>query len=157
MIKTMSNQVYIGVGSNLDNPLQQIETAASFLGSLACANTFRLSPIYISSPMGPTDQPDFHNAVSYIETRLEPLALLDALQEQEQKQGRKKERHWGERSIDLDILLFNQDTLDKPELVIPHVGLLERLFVLMPLSDLAPDQLLSTGKSVLTHLKSVVI
>jgi 2-amino-4-hydroxy-6-hydroxymethyldihydropteridine diphosphokinase len=130
---------YIGLGSNLENPLQQIKTAIDDLQSLADINIVSVSSLYQSPPMGPADQPDYINAVLALETSLNPHQLLDALQSVEQLHGRVRKRHWGERTLDLDILLFGDQILDDERLKIPHPGMHERAFVLYPLAEIAPD------------------
>ena len=87
--------------------------------------------------MGPQDQPDFLNAAALLHTDLEPLPLLDLLQATEQAAGRERLRHWGERTLDLDILLFGQQQIRLPRLTVPHVALCEREFALRPLADIA--------------------
>ena len=89
--------------------------------------------------MGPADQPDYINAVISLETSLSPHQLLDALQSVEQLHGRERKRHWGERTLDLDILLYGEQILDDERLTIPHPGMHERAFVLYPLAEIAPD------------------
>lgn len=130
---------YIGLGSNLENPLQQIKTAINDLQSLADINIVSVSSLYQSPPMGPADQPDYINAVLALETSLNPHQLLDALQSVEQLHGRVRKRHWGERTLDLDILLYGDQILDDERLKIPHPGMHERAFVLYPLAEIAPD------------------
>jgi 2-amino-4-hydroxy-6-hydroxymethyldihydropteridine diphosphokinase len=130
---------YIGLGSNLENPLQQIKTAIDDLQSLADINIVSVSSLYQSPPMGPADQPDYINAVLALETSLNPHQLLDALQSVEQLHGRVRKRHWGERTLDLDILLYGDQILDDERLKIPHPGMHERAFVLYPLAEIAPD------------------
>ncbi|THK41913.1 2-amino-4-hydroxy-6-hydroxymethyldihydropteridine diphosphokinase [Methylophaga sp. SB9B] len=130
---------YIGLGSNLENPLQQIKTAIDDLQSLADINIVSVSSLYQSPPMGPVDQPDYINAVLALETSLNPHQLLDALQSVEQLHGRVRKRHWGERTLDLDILLYGDQILDDERLKIPHPGMHERAFVLYPLAEIAPD------------------
>lgn len=131
--------VYIGLGSNLQNPLQQIKTAINDLQSLAGVTIITVSSLYQSPPMGPADQPDYINAVISLETSLSPHQLLDALQSVEQLHGRERKRHWGERTLDLDILLYGDQILDDERLTIPHPGMHERAFVLYPLAEIAPD------------------
>ena len=130
---------YIGLGSNLENPLQQMKTAINDLQSLADINIVSVSSLYQSPPMGPADQPDYINAVLALETSLNPHQLLDALQSVEQLHGRVRKRHWGERTLDLDILLYGDQILDDERLKIPHPGMHERAFVLYPLAEIAPD------------------
>ncbi len=129
----------MGLGSNLSNPVKQINQAVVALGSLPKTSVITCSKLYGSAPQGPQDQPDFVNAVCQLTTELLPLALLSALQGIELAQGRVKKRHWGERLIDLDILLFDDVTLSLPELTIPHIEISNRDFVLIPLFEIAPD------------------
>jgi 2-amino-4-hydroxy-6-hydroxymethyldihydropteridine diphosphokinase len=88
--------------------------------------------------MGPQDQPEFINAVAVIETTLEPLVLLEVLQAIEKKHARKRERHWGPRTLDLDLLLYGEERISHPDLTVPHPGIPERSFVLLPLREVAP-------------------
>jgi len=129
----------VGLGSNLSDPVKQVNRALCSLDALAQTRVVRCSKLYGSTPQGPQDQPDFVNAVCLLETELAPLNLLQALQGIEQAQGRVKKRHWGERLIDLDILLFDDLTVSLPELTIPHVEIVNRDFVLIPLFEIAPD------------------
>ncbi|MGB1202669.1 MAG: 2-amino-4-hydroxy-6-hydroxymethyldihydropteridine diphosphokinase, partial [Alloalcanivorax venustensis] len=113
------------------------------------------SDLYASAPVGPQDQPDFINAVAALETTLAPLALLDALQQLENAAGRERHRHWGERTLDLDILLWDQRTLDLPRLTVPHPELTRRAFVIGPLLDLLPDCRLPDGTPVADYWPAV--
>ncbi len=131
--------IFIGLGSNLNAPATQIKTAIRALDSLNAVQVWRQSSLYRSPPMGPQDQPDYVNAVVEVETDLSAPALLGVLQQIEQQQGRVRHRHWGERTIDLDILLYGAQQWDEPNLLIPHPGLAERAFVLYPLAEIAPD------------------
>ena len=131
--------VYIGLGSNLENPLQQIKTAINDLQAIAEIAIVSVSSLYQSPPMGPADQPDYINAVLALKTILNPHQLLDVLQSVEQLHGRERKRHWGERTLDLDILLYGDQILDDERLKIPHPGMHERAFVLYPLAEIAPD------------------
>ncbi|MFM2486614.1 2-amino-4-hydroxy-6-hydroxymethyldihydropteridine diphosphokinase [Celerinatantimonas yamalensis] len=140
---------YIGLGSNLASPHQQLVAAIAALAQLKQCQIFAVSGLYASKPMGPQDQPDYLNAVLSLDTTLTPLALLDATQHIEQNQGRvRKAQRWGPRTLDLDILLFGQETLDLPRLTVPHYGLEQREFVLIPLAEIAPELVLPNGKSV---------
>jgi 2-amino-4-hydroxy-6-hydroxymethyldihydropteridine diphosphokinase len=132
-------QVFVGLGSNLSDPVKQVNRALCSLDELAQTRVLSCSKLYGSAPQGPQDQPDFVNAVCLLETQLSPMNLLQALQGIEQAQGRIKKRHWGERLIDLDILLFDDLTVSLPELTIPHIEIVNRDFVLMPLFEIAPD------------------
>lgn len=132
----MLYQTYIGLGSNLGDSLQILSDAVHKLATLG---EVRVSKLYQSPPMGPQDQPHYHNAVVALRTELDALALLDQLQTFEQEAGRVRLRHWGERTLDLDLLWYADQDIQHPRLSVPHVGLLERDFVLIPLLDLVPD------------------
>ena len=143
MLKVLA---YIGLGSNLDFPDTQLRRALSALADLPDSQLLAQSSFYRSRPMGPQDQADFINAVAAIQTGLEPGQLLQRLQAIESDQGRVRRRHWGPRSIDLDILLFGQLIIDHSELKIPHPGLCERNFVLYPLYEIASELILPDGR-----------
>lgn len=143
-------RAYIGIGSNLAGPTQQVRDALSALAGLPESCLAGQSLLYRTPPVGPQDQPDFINAVAALDTALSPLALLDALQALEQAAGRQRLRHWGERTLDLDLLLYGAEVINHPRLTVPHPHLAERGFVLVPLAELAPDLTLPDGRSVLT-------
>lgn len=131
--------VYVGLGSNLDKPRSQVEQALAELNHISGCRLQARSSLYASKPMGPQDQPDYINAVASLECVLEPAQLLNELQQIEQQHNRVRERRWGPRTLDLDILLFGNRTIDEPDLVIPHPGIGDRSFVLVPLAELTPD------------------
>lgn len=137
-----SYRCYLGMGSNLTtelgSPAEHIQQAAQSLKGHHAINYVRLSSLYQSVPLGPQDQPDFVNAVVEVDTTLSPLALLQLCQQLEQQAQRVRLRHWGERSLDVDILLYGDKTIDLPQLTVPHLGVLERNFVLIPLAELNP-------------------
>lgn len=145
---TAWQEVYIGLGSNLSNPEQQVLKALDSLKTLPDTQLIARSELYFSRPQGPQDQPDFVNAVALLKTQLAPIALLDKLQALEQSQGKVKKRHWGERVIDLDILLYGNQTLQTERLVIPHPFMAERDFVLLPLAELSPDLTLPNHSNI---------
>lgn len=124
---------YIGLGSNLGDSLQILSEAVHKLATLG---KVKASKLYQSPPMGPQDQPNYLNAAVALETDLAPLALLDELQRFEQESGRVRLRHWGERTLDLDLLIYGEQHIQNERLTVPHVGVLERDFVLKPLLDL---------------------
>jgi 2-amino-4-hydroxy-6-hydroxymethyldihydropteridine diphosphokinase len=135
---------YIGLGSNLDDPPSQIRLAIDALKQLPESRYIFDSGLYLSRPMISEDvecdeQPDYYNAVAMIETALTPIKLLDYLQGIETQQGRKRESHWGPRTIDLDLLLYGQAQINDPRLKVPHPGLCKREFVLYPLQRLCND------------------
>ena len=136
---------YIGLGSNLGDSEQILTEAVQKLATLGEVKTSRL---YQSPPMGPQDQPNYLNAVVQLETTLSALDLLDNLQRFEQESGRVRLRRWGERTLDLDLLLYGNEQIQHERLTVPHVGILLRDFVVIPLLDLDPtlcidDQALS--------------
>ena len=137
--KTQRSTVYIGLGSNIEQPYLQIKNAISALNNLPDTEVLADSGYYKSKPMGPEDQPDYVNAVVELETALDATELLRKCQLIEQKQGRVKKRHWGERSIDLDILLYTDKQLQTDDLTLPHPGICQRDFVYMPLLKLNPE------------------
>ena len=153
MIETIDwHEAYIGLGSNLDNPLQQIRSAAQTISDLADVDDSLLSPLYSSQPVGPQDQPDYINAVMRFKTRLAPLELLKQLQAIETQHGRVRSIRWGARTLDLDLLLYDDLVLNLPELIVPHPELKNRSFVLYPLADIAPENLLIPGIASLRNL-----
>ncbi|OTG78148.1 2-amino-4-hydroxy-6-hydroxymethyldihydropteridine diphosphokinase [Acinetobacter terrae] len=129
----MSTVAYIGLGSNLGDSRQILLEAVQKLATLG---TVKTSKLYQSPPMGPQDQPNYLNAVVQLETDLVPLVLLDELQRFEQESGRVRLRRWGERTLDLDLLVYGQEHIQNERLTVPHVGLFERDFVVIPLLDL---------------------
>ena len=132
----LSTDVYLGLGGNLGDPPATFRKAIGQISDFA--QIIGVSKLYRSKPYGFSDQPDFYNAAARISTHLEPLDLLARLQEIEQKLGKKVVRENGPRIIDLDLLLYGDDTLDLPNLQLPHPGILQRDFVLRPLHDLNP-------------------
>ena len=128
-------RAYVGLGSNLGDREGSIRRAAALIRAT------RLSGIIETEPWGYADQPRFLNAVAEIETPLAPRALLDQLLEVERQLGRERVGPlWGPRTIDLDLLLYGDETVDEPGLAVPHPLLTERLFVLEPLAELDPAQ-----------------
>ncbi|MDZ7807609.1 MAG: 2-amino-4-hydroxy-6-hydroxymethyldihydropteridine diphosphokinase [Gracilimonas sp.] len=131
-------QVVIALGSNLNDPHKQLKTALEFLKSLSSSEV-KKSPIYRSEPVGPSEN-DFLNAVAVIETDLKPNKLFDKLKEQEKKQGRpSRYPKWTARTLDLDIIAFDDLVIETDTLIIPHQEYKSRLFVLLPLKDVIPD------------------
>jgi 2-amino-4-hydroxy-6-hydroxymethyldihydropteridine diphosphokinase len=134
--------VYIGVGSNIEDPRAQVLKAIEKLRALPAQQlrVVLVSPLYGTKPFGPVAQPDFVNGVVGALTQLEPLALLKELQAIEAALGRPAERQkWGPRVIDLDLLVYATERRQEPPLTLPHPGIVERNFVLYPLADIAPD------------------
>ncbi|MBI4357255.1 MAG: 2-amino-4-hydroxy-6-hydroxymethyldihydropteridine diphosphokinase [Gammaproteobacteria bacterium] len=142
-------EVYVGLGSNLNHPIRQIEEAFQNLSNIPSTRVLKVSPLYQSKPLGPPLQPDYINAVVLLLTELSPPQLMEHLQSIEKKQGRIKTIPWGPRTIDCDLLLYGTLTLKTDALQIPHPGLKLRAFVLKPLLDIAPDLVLPDGTSIL--------
>lgn len=134
---------YLGIGSNLDNPVAQVRLALKSLAAVPDSRLLGQSSLYRSAPLGPLDQPQYINAVASIQTALNPLALLDALQAIELAQGRVRTgERWGPRTLDLDILMYGDEIISTERLTVPHPGLQQRNFVLYPLQELAPQLVL---------------
>lgn len=129
---------YVGLGSNLENPINQVKTALTELALLPESRLIAQSCLYRTPPMGPPDQPDYINAVAALETNLEAEDLLSHLQYIEELHQRKRIIHWGPRTLDCDILLYGQSVINTDRLKVPHPGLAQRLFVLKPLLEIAP-------------------
>lgn len=130
---------YIGLGSNLGDKAANLRAALEALGRHPQVRVQAVSPFYRSEPWGKTDQDWFVNAAARLETDLSPLELLDLLLETEKQQGRERHEHWGPRTIDLDLLLYDELQMKTDRLTLPHPYLTQRAFVLRPLLDLAPD------------------
>jgi 2-amino-4-hydroxy-6-hydroxymethyldihydropteridine diphosphokinase len=144
-------RIFIGLGSNLADPESQVHAAQKALQTLPETQWVASSSLYKSPPMGPQDQPDYINAVIELETMLSPHNLLDCLQQIEQQQGRVRERHWGERTLDLDLLLYGDKIIADDRLQVPHPGIAQRAFVIYPLAEIAAD-IVIPGKGLITTL-----
>lgn len=140
-------RVYIGMGSNLADPAEQLRSAITALMQLPQSQWVGVSSLYISDSLLP-GQPRFTNAVAAVDTELAPLALLDNLQAIELDQGRERHERWGPRTLDLDILLFGDRLIDEARLKIPHYHMHARAFVLYPLAELAPGLQLPDGRTL---------
>lgn len=144
-------EIYLGLGGNianeLGNPTSHIMAVRDAIIGDERFMAVRLSSLYSSKPFGVTDQPDFVNAVLSAKTTLEPMALLDFCQSLEQGAGRVRLRRWGERSLDVDILLYGDQVIQNERLTVPHAGIFERNFVLVPLLELDGD-LVIDGKKI---------
>jgi 2-amino-4-hydroxy-6-hydroxymethyldihydropteridine diphosphokinase len=132
---------YIGLGSNLQGPLRQLQTALAAIEQLPDSRVNGVSGIYRSKAVGPGEQPDYLNAVLQLDTRLAPQALLGALQRIEQEQGRVRSVRWGARCLDLDILLYGDSVVASEDLSIPHPRMGQRHFVLYPLEEICGPKL----------------
>jgi len=140
---------YIGLGANLGDRRGNIQTALRKLADLPTMRLVRVSSLYETAPVGITDQPDFLNLVAAARTSLAPQALLDVLLHIENQMGRVRTERWGPRVIDMDLLLYSDEQVALPGLMVPHPRLRERAFVLVPLAEIAPELALpGDGKQV---------
>lgn len=133
------NQSYLSLGSNMGDRFEMLRQAVSQLASHPAISITRISSLYETDPVGYIDQEPFLNMVVQLETELEALALLDICQEIEQNLNRKRLIRWGPRTIDLDILLYNQDSFKTERLTVPHPRMHERAFVMVPLLEVNPE------------------
>jgi len=130
---------YVGIGSNLEQPVHQVDRALDELAAIRNSRLTARSSLYRSAPMGFAAQPDFVNAVAALETSLSPGELLAELEAIEQRHGRERAFANAPRTLDLDLLLFAQTTVHSAGLILPHPRMHERAFVLEPLLEIAPD------------------
>ena len=138
----MASQIataFIGLGSNLEDPVVQVRAGFAALAGLPQTTLVACSSLYRSEPVGYRQQPDFINAVALLETQLSPRALLDALLAIERTRGRVRDFPNAPRTLDLDVLIYDDLVCQEPGLIIPHPRLHERAFALMPLAEIAPD------------------
>jgi 2-amino-4-hydroxy-6-hydroxymethyldihydropteridine diphosphokinase len=132
----LNTEIYLGLGGNLGDPPATFQQALKLIGEFAQVS--KVSKLYKSKPYGFADQPDFYNAAAQLSSNLSPLDLLAQLQEVEKQLGKKVVRENGPRVIDLDLLVYGEKVINQPELTLPHPGILDRDFVLKPLTDLNP-------------------
>lgn len=129
---------FVALGANLGDPVPQLRAAGAALRELPDSRLLRLSSFYRTAPVGIRGQPDFINAVAALQTALPPLRLLDELFAVERRFGRRREFHHSPRTLDLDLLLYDQQVIDSPRLRVPHPRMHLRAFVLVPLFEIAP-------------------
>jgi 2-amino-4-hydroxy-6-hydroxymethyldihydropteridine diphosphokinase len=148
--------VYIGLGSNLEDrgtgPAGQLDRALKTISEHPMINLMAVSQRYQTRAIGPENQPDYINAAARLDTDMSALDLLDYLQHIEHEQGRVRTIRWGARTLDLDILLYDRQTINSERLTVPHPRMHERAFVLAPLSDLQPNMVLPNGENILKLL-----
>ena len=130
---------YIALGSNLNNPKQQIKDAVIALHSAKDIEVVNLSSLYQSPPVDGSEQPDYINAMVQVKTHLTALELLHVCQDIETQQHRVREKKWGARTIDLDIVTYGVQVVASKQLVVPHPEMMNRAFVLIPLAELEND------------------
>lgn len=132
-------KAYVALGANLGNPAAQLRRAMAELARLPETRLAACSSLYLSKPVGFLDQPNYINAVAALGTKLTPRALLDALLDIEACHGRSRAFKNAPRTLDLDLLLYDGLVMHEPGLTLPHPRMLERAFVLVPLTEIAPD------------------
>ena len=153
----MGNSVYVGIGSNLSDPLKQVSEAVAQLRRIPASQLCGVSRLYRSAPIGQPGQDDYINAAAHLQTKLAPEAFLDALQAIESAQGRVRDgTRWGSRTLDLDLLLYNDQIIRTDRLTVPHPEMANRNFVLEPLSDLVPEGFVLPQMGELAVLKLAI-
>lgn len=151
------HEVYIGLGSNIGESEQLIHTAITQLDNLKTSQVIKVSKLIKTKPYGGVEQPDFINGVLQLKTLLTPNELLEALHQIEHQAGRKRSVHWGPRTLDLDILLYDEQLVFEENLTIPHIDMTNREFVLTPLAEIAPYAIHpATGKTILTLQQELI-
>jgi 2-amino-4-hydroxy-6-hydroxymethyldihydropteridine diphosphokinase len=150
-----NNLAFIGLGGNLDNPQLQLDTAVKSIIANQNITLLKKSKYYITKPYGYLEQDNFINSVIKIKTSLNCFELLNFLQSIELQQKRSREIHWGPRTIDLDILCFDNIVINHQDLIIPHPDLKNRLFVLKPWAEIEPDWLLPDGTKIIDLLQAL--
>tara|TARA_B100001013_G_scaffold60365_1_gene31642 strand:+ start:496 stop:978 length:483 start_codon:yes stop_codon:yes gene_type:complete len=145
---------YIGLGSNMESPKQQIKSAIKSIAEIPEIQVLKASSLYKSKPVGPRGQNDYINAVIKIETEFMPLELLGYMQDIENQHGRIRKERWGPRTLDLDILIFGKEIIQDKNLTIPHSEIEKRPFVLVPLAEIDSNCLIP-GVGVISDLLAV--
>jgi len=141
--------IFVGIGANLNNPRTQVNSALVALSKLTKSCMIAHSSLYRTPPMGPQDQADYINAVAKLETRLLPIELLNELQAIEKSHGRvRKSEQWGPRTLDLDLLLYGNQKIKEERLTVPHYGMKQRAFVLIPLAEIEPELTLPDNSQI---------
>ena len=156
ILKENLHTAHIALGSNLGDKEANLRRALELLDEHG-VEVVKVSSFICTEPYGVTDQPQFLNAVCQVRTSLEPLALLHTLLGIEQEMGRVRLRHWGERNIDLDLLLYEDVVMDTPELKLPHPDMQNRDFVLLPLFEIAPELIHPVLRKNIGELKEKLI
>jgi 2-amino-4-hydroxy-6-hydroxymethyldihydropteridine diphosphokinase len=136
---SVRTHAYVGLGSNLEVPAEQVSRAFGELSRIPDTRCIARSGLYVSAPMGLADQPDFINAAAALVTGLDARGLLIHLHAIERAHGRERRERWGPRTLDLDLLIFGETIMNTRELVLPHPEICNRDFVLIPLHEIAPE------------------
>ncbi|WWP01588.1 MAG: 2-amino-4-hydroxy-6-hydroxymethyldihydropteridine diphosphokinase [Candidatus Dasytiphilus stammeri] len=150
------NRVYLALGSNLNNPVKQVNMALDALSKIHNSNLIKISNFYRTLPLGSLNQKDYLNAAVVMDTNLQPQELLEKLNQIELKQGRIRTiNRWISRTIDIDIMLYGDLIINTNSLVIPHYAMKKRAFMLVPLIEIAPELILPDGISIIRILKTL--
>lgn len=149
------NEAFISIGSNIGERNTYLKQAVQALNDRTDTTVEKVSSIYETAPVGYVDQADFLNIVISIQTMLSAQGLLGVCQEIEQELGRERTIRWGPRTVDLDILLYNQDNIETEDLVVPHPRMAERAFVLIPLLEIAPNAMHPVSKKAYVEEEAV--
>lgn len=152
----LKHEAYIALGSNLGNLEDNLNTAIKNIKEQGI-EVLAVSDYISTEPYGVTDQPQFLNAVIKVATTLEPLALLRTILGIENKMGRVRKRHWGERNIDLDLIFYEDVVMDTDELKLPHPDMQNRDFVLVPMAQIAPDVVHPVFNKTMAELKNELL
>ena len=148
-------EAFLGIGSNVGNRIENLSSALDMLASNPDISIDIVSSLYVTSPVGMLEQPDFYNAAALLHTTLPPEKLLDLCLRIEASLGRQRTVHWGPRTIDIDILLIKGVEMHTDSLIIPHPRIAERAFVLAPLAQIDPDLVLPNGIPVQRMYESI--
>ncbi|WP_066634349.1 2-amino-4-hydroxy-6-hydroxymethyldihydropteridine diphosphokinase [Desulfolucanica intricata] len=143
----MAKRVFLGVGSNLGDSYNNIQKAINLLNEINGVKIVAVAPFYKTAPVGYLDQDWFLNSVIECKTEIPPRELLYALLDIENKMGRVRTIRWGPRVVDLDLLIYENERINEPDLIVPHPRMTERAFVIVPLADLAPDLKMPGGQT----------
>ena len=145
---------YLGLGSNLRSPERQLRQAIEQIKKLPRSVITHQSKLYVSHPLGARSQPHYCNMVIEIHTSLPALRLLNHCQRIENTHQRLRKKHWGARTLDIDLLLYGQQTINHVDLTVPHPHMVKRDFVLVPLLEIAPTAHLPTGEPVASYINT---
>ncbi len=149
------SRCFLGIGSNMGDKEYYLDGAVDSLKESQGIEVKALSGYYETEPFGVKDQAWFLNAVIEIETKISPENLLELINKIEKKYDRVREKRWGPRTLDIDILLYDNINISKPDLIIPHPYLEKRIFVLEPLAELEPDYMLPSGRKIKDVIREV--
>lgn len=142
-MRELKHEAILGLGGNIGEPKSAMATVIRALASGPRTKLSHVSKLYRTPPWGKIDQPDFYNACVAIKTDFQPVELLDHCLELERSLKRERLERWGPRTIDIDILMFGNDTISTERLIVPHPRMTERAFVLLPLSDFAASAIIA--------------